>query len=211
MDTKIEEAAIAAEIVKARTLRLDPGEVAAVVELTVRDKNGRITHREEMVSRSFVRQWLELLYIQALSVFYYTGYTVKDIYGVLQEVSRSGTNFTCNAGIGEQRYGVVIGTGTTAPDINDYQMESLIEHGTGVGQMECSAVTFGAPATDGTTSQFTVTRDFANNSGGVITVREIGLYVRGSTSYYLGIRDAVNIAVPDGETLTVNYRIQGVI
>jgi hypothetical protein len=83
--------------------------------------------------------------------------------------------------------------------------------------MNYGAVTWGLPTSDATTSQFTITRNIANVSGGPVTVNEAGLYVRGSkyTShyYFMTIRDVIGggIVVPNGQTLTVNYRIQGVI
>ncbi|GAH71984.1 unnamed protein product, partial [marine sediment metagenome] len=71
-------------------------------------------------------------------------------------------------------------------------------------------------ASDASVSQFTITRNFSNAAvGGDITVNEIGLYVKGydtedDTYYFMIIRDVIagGIAVPDGQTLTVNYREQ---
>jgi len=211
MDTNIRAKPKIGIIQPDKDIKLEPGEVGAILELVVKDKNGKVTHREEMVSRSFVRQWLELVYIQALSIYSGAAYTLRDKDNALQRVSRHYYNLSCHGGVGEENYGITVGTGITAPTINDYRMETPIAHGTSAGQLGYSAVTFGAPATDGSTSQFTITRDFANSSGGAITVREIGLYVRGSTGYYLAVRDAVNISIPNGETLTVNYRIQGTV
>jgi hypothetical protein len=118
-------------------------------------------------------------------------------------------------------YGIRLGTGLIAPTINDYALQTPIAEGSGAGQMNHGAVTFGTPAADSTTSQFTITRNMANNSGGLITVNEIGLYCRcyywnGDsivTGYFMIIRDVIGggIAVPNGQTLTVNYRPQATI
>ncbi|GAI66501.1 unnamed protein product, partial [marine sediment metagenome] len=54
-------------------------------------------------------------------------------------------------------------------------------------------------------------------NGGAITVNEIALYVKGYkynvTYYFMIIRDVIagGIAVPAGQTLTVNYREQAAI
>lgn len=108
-----------------------------------------------------------------------------------------------------------MGTGTNVPTINDYTIQTLISHGTGAGQLQYSAVTFGAPSSDATTSQFTVTRNFANGSGAQVTVHELTLvvqsYADSNIQYsHMVIRDMIpgGIAVPNGQTLTVNYRIQ---
>jgi len=198
---------------------LVPGEMGAVLELTVKDKRGKVTDHRVMRSKSFVRQFLELLWIQAFQIPEVAPYSMKDTSNTLQDICEGAYTFAANAGLGATTFGIVVGTGTTAPTIDDYALETLIAHGTGAGQLEYSAVTFGAPASDATTSQFTITRDFANASGGSITVNEIALYAKGSRGgyanvwYFMIIRDVIagGISVPNGQTLTVNYREQAVV
>ena len=94
-------------------------------------------------------------------------------------------------------------------------METLIVHGVGVGQLQYSDMAIAQPAINLAVSQVTVTRDFANASGGAVTVNEVGFAITGyeatlTTRYFLVIRDVIagGISVPNGDTLTVNYRIQ---
>ena len=197
---------------------LMPGEVGATIELIVKDKEGKITdHRGPMRSRSFVRQFLELLWIQALQIGETSGYSVRDTGNVVRTINESAYTFACDAAIGAVTTGVIVGTGNTAATISDYNIGTLIAHGVAAGQLQYGAVTFGAPASDATTSRFTITRDFANGSGGAITVNEIGLYVEGfvysTTYYFMTIRDVIGggIAIPNGQTLTVNYQPQAAI
>ncbi|MBA7627650.1 hypothetical protein ES703_35117 [subsurface metagenome] len=195
---------------------LVPGEMGAILELTVKDKNGKVTDHRVMRSKSFVRQFLELLWIELNKVSKNTPLIMQDTGGAGRHIYENEITFACNAGIGVEAHGIIVGTGTTAPTIDDYVIETLIDHGTDPGELQYSAMTFGAPASDATTSQFTLTRDFANGSGGAITVNEIGLYVKGydsATRYFMIIRDVIGggIAVPDGQTLTVNYREQAAI
>jgi len=196
---------------------LVPGEVGAVLEFTVRDKKGNVTQHQVMKSRSFVRQFLELLWVQATQIPEIKCYSIKDWANFTRDVPASGYVFASDALANDHSYGIIVGTGTTAPTINDYVVEAKISHGTGAGQLQYSAVSFGAPASDATTSQFTITRDFANASGGAITVNEIALYVKGyrydSTYHFMTIRDVISggILVPDGQTLTVNYRPQATV
>ena len=209
---------------------LVPGELGATLELTVKDRDGNITNQRIMRSQSFVRQFLELLYAQVAGVFYWKSDQPYQ-FPIVQAMNTSGMKkpayaygeiFDCAAGAGDQNKGIMVGTGTTAPTIDDYQLETRITHGTGAGQLQYGDVAFGLPASDPTTSQFTITRDFANASGGSITVNEIGLYVRARAvsyygsyedQYFMVIRDVITggIAVPDGQTLTVNYREQAVV
>lgn len=198
-------------------IKVPPGELGATLELIVRKKNGEVRERQIMLSESFVQQFLIAIYIHAGR--FQQGRFADPIKGKDTDDndalfgSSVNANFSCNAPVNNDTYGVMVGTGITAPTVTDTKMETKIAHGIGAGQMQYSAVTFGAPTSDGSTAHFTITRDFANNSGGSITVREIGLYsylysAVGGSEILLMIRDAVNIAVPDGETLTVNYRIQ---
>jgi len=196
---------------------LVPGEMGAVLELTIKDKTGKVTEHRVMRSKSFVRQFLELLWIQAFQIPEVAPYTMRDTANALQDVCQSSYIFSTNGGVGVVTRGIIVGTGTTAPTIDDFALGTPIDHGVAAGDLQYSAVSFGAPASDATTSQFTITRDFANASGGAITVNEIALYVRGwlfaTTYYFMIIRDVIagGIAVPDGQTLTVNYREQAVV
>lgn len=199
---------------------LEESEVGAVLELTVKRKDGSIRERRVLKSKSFVRQFLELLWIQAYQIPELVCYELRDTSNVLQNIPQSGYIFACNALVNDDTFGIIVGTGTTAPTIDDYAIETQIMDGAGGGQLEYGTVTYGIPASDATTSQFTITRDFANASGGAITVNEIALYVKGYlyedlhlTYYFMTIRDVIGggISVPNGETLTVNYRPQAVV
>ena len=57
-----------------------PGEVGAILELIVTDKDGKVTERRVMKSKSFVRQFLELLWIQAYPIRQYTAYPLSLIH-----------------------------------------------------------------------------------------------------------------------------------
>ena len=202
-----------------------PGEVGAVLELKVKRKDGSIREHRAIRSKSYVRQFLELLLVQMNMVPESHPMSIRDTGNNLREVAFSNWTFGSNAPVGDDAYGLVIGIGTTAPTIDDYKLETQIAHGTGGGQIQYGDVAFGLPTASGSVSHFTVTRDFPNASGGTITVNEIALYVRALGSqpgyYYkresiwvfMIIRDIIagGIDVPNGETLTVNYRQQSTI
>ncbi len=199
---------------------LVPGEMGAVLELTVKDKDGRVTDHRVMRSKSFVRQFLELLWIQGYQIPDIVQMDVRDVDNVVQDICESGYTFAANAGDSDDVFGIIVGTGSDGPTIDDYHIQTKVPHGTGVGppvELQYSAVTFGAPASDATTSQFTITRDFANGSGVAATVYELALYVKAYrynvTYYFMTIRDVIGagINVPNGQTLTVNYREQAVV
>lgn len=194
---------------------LEEGEIGAILELIVRDKNGDVTEKQVLKSKSFVRQFLELLWVSFQNLDYRSGRYCADVYGGYACVRADRRLWSAGGGIGEVTRGILVGTGTNVPTINDYTIQTLIPHGTGLGQLQYSAVTFGAPSSDATTSQFTVTRNFANGSGAQVTVYELTLVVQSYADsyvqyYHMLIRDMIpgGIAVPNGQTLTVNYRIQ---
>ena len=199
-----------------KEIAVEPGEVFATLELIVRNSDGEITEHRKLKSKSFVRQFLELLYAQACGLDAYSMYAVAEITDITdtdRPVDAHSKMFACNAAAENVNNGVVVGTddGTiTAKSVDNNKLGAQIGHGTGDGQLQYSAVVFGDPAASATTSQFRITRDFANGSGGSIDVHEIGLYVSDGTYNYMTIRDILGsaIAVPAGQTLTVNYQIQ---
>lgn len=176
-----------------------------LVEVT--DKNGKVIQRIAAPSRSFVRQWYEVMRTQAAQA----GMTIKDTGGTDRGVGISINNLYAKAGIGVTIYGLRIGKGTTAVTISDYALESPIEEGTGLDQFEHQLTTITLPAVVGSTCSFTISRSMLNSSGATITgIKEIGCYMRMAAAYYgLGFRDVLPSAiyVPHGGAITVTYTI----
>jgi hypothetical protein len=204
-----------------------PGEVGATIEWVVSDtKTGQISqHQPPKRAESFTKAFFQLLYMQMAHLHVRLGTVVRCTDGLDYMVYSTGDFLNSNAALNIDTAGVVVGSGSTPPTISDSALGMKIVHGTGSGQLQYGAVAFGAPASDSTTSQFTVTRNFANASGSSVTVNEIGLYVtqyshvqypaHGQypfTVVCMVLRDVIGggIAVPNGQTLTVNYRPQAV-
>ncbi len=204
-----------------------PGELGAVLDWQVRDsKSGEIVREGIKKAESFTRQFFDLLLVKFLNIPALSPISIRDTGGNYQEICNGTVIFATDALAGDSNFGIVVGTGAVAPTISDYVLGALIAHGAGAGQLQYSIGTWGAPASDATTSQFTITRNFANASGGGITVNEIGLYVKAPTGapwlassgsntirYFMTIRDVIagGILVGNGQTLTINYRPQTVI
>lgn len=191
-----------------------PGEFGCMLELTVHKPNGEVTEHRIVKSKSFVRQFLEILWMQCYNLpsVLAGGTRPKDTGGTARGVDHASGNLSAVADAGITANGIVVGTGTAAVTVDDYKLQTLITHGGAAGQLQYSAMTFGAPAEDGTTSQFRLTRDFSNASGATITVNEIGLDVIASGYYFMAIRDVITpVDVPNGEILTINYEEQATI
>ena len=106
--------------------------------------------------------------------------------------------------------GIVVGTGSTEPTRNDYNLESKIPHGTGLGQLyyyECN-VEFG-------NDYVQAYRAFENQSGEDITIREVGLIAQyydvdaAAYKYALIARSLFTLTIPAGGSATLYYKISG--
>jgi len=108
----------------------------------------------------------------------------------------------------DDSYGIVVGTGTKAPALDDYNLDAKITHGTGTGQLYyfATSITLGNGYVE-------TTRSFQNLSGADITINEVGLVcvsiADGLTSMFLITRSLFTITVANGATITLYYRIGG--
>lgn len=173
----------------------------------VKDKDGKLLQRVSAPSKSFVRQWYDIMSAHADDA----SRTCKDTGGIDRNVSPDDWDWYAGGGLGVTTYGIRVGKGTTAVTISDYKLETPIEHGTGLDQLDHLGTTWEEPAVVGSTCSFWIRRSMVNNSGSTITgIKEIGVYNRFTASYYmLGFRDVLPSAVyiPHGGSITVTYTI----
>jgi hypothetical protein len=195
-----------------------------MVELEVRDKNGRIVKKHRQMSHSFLKQWLQFLRCQTSITLGGSGIsiTVIDDSGTARTFPYSWTEtfnreaLMCNALAGDNSYGIVVGISDAPNTINTYSLGAKISHGTGSGQLQYGNHTFeDITNPSGNILVFRIIRTFSNGSGATITVKEVGLEVRnndsqGYTRTYLIARDVLStpVDVPNGMTLTVRYIFQ---
>jgi hypothetical protein len=116
---------------------------------------------------------------------------------------------SCEAPGNEDEYGIVIGTGTTTVTTSDYCVETPIEHGAASGKMNYGSTVVGGAVAAGGGCALTISRQFGNDSGAQITIRELCLVcVDVITTYkFLLSRDNVTQAVDDGNTCTALIEI----
>lgn len=176
--------------------------------VVVRDCNGKVISREHRRSRSFLKAWNQLSYV------YMTAGTlgITDTGGVSRSIGADGMGFWVKASVADDDKGIIIGTGNTAVALDDYAVETKIVEGAGAGQMNYLACTIAPPVVAGPICSFQVSRSVVNNSGGLITVREAGLYMRldGTPYYGCAARDVFSTPqdVPDSGTITVDWTIR---
>jgi hypothetical protein len=180
------------------------------IEWELRDPKGRIVKRGKQRVRSFVKAWLQILYLH----FNSTSLSVIDISGTSRTVGYNLTPaISLAGGSGVTNYGIVVGSSDTPVTRDDYKLGSQILHGTGTGQLTYGAVSIDAPVAYGTGYLIRVVRVFTNNSGADITVKEIGIYSYSTSYYFCIIRDVLTtpVTIPNGYSWTVRYNFYFVV
>ena len=181
--------------------------------VVVRDRHGKTISRERRRSRSFLKQWNQIVCAQMYPFNAITSSTVKDITGANFWPFAHSQNFRMNSPAQNTNYGIVAGTGSTAVTLTDYALEALIAQGLGAGQMDYLVCTIADASVSDPYCSFVVSRTVVNNSGALITARETGIYMmayRAIVYYCCGVRDVLSTPqdVPDGGSITVNYTLR---
>ncbi|MDY6862919.1 MAG: hypothetical protein SV062_08020 [Thermodesulfobacteriota bacterium] len=173
------------------------------------DKDKKKIYDRDGKCHSWTKQMAQVLMVQMGNIELTD---VKDTGNTERTVRQYSQNFWIEAPATNTDYGVLAGTGTTASTISDYVMETLIAEGAGAGQLNYGATTVGAVNSDATSAWFTVSRELTNNSGGDITVTEIGMVARAmGTPYYILIaRDKLDSSetITNGTSKTITYTIK---
>lgn len=190
--------------------------------------------RREVPSRSFLFNFSKLLYIlhsdQTYAVTDIDGSSrtleVTDVWedsmlvataagGISGDIHPARSGFTLSlylSTIHGEEVGIVVGTGLNPVTLADTKLQTRITHGSGAGQFEYSGCGIpAAPTFVNPNGEFTIRRYFTNNSGGAITVNEVGMHVVGTmidrSFPFLITRDVlgVGVGVLNGEILRVSY------
>jgi len=212
------------------------------------DKDNRLIEKRDQPSRSFVSQFIELLYVAHAQITVFAPYVMTDVGGNPRDLDSSGDGdreYKANLMVGSppgnsqvitpigrdlddrfdwdkvhnegQNIGIQVGTGAGAVTPTDIAMGTRIVHGSGMGELEYGGCEFLSIAFADPNGQFTIRRYFTNNSGGGITVEEVGIYAIGSHCDVAAggnwpfciARDLTGgIAVLDTELLRATYVVQ---
>jgi hypothetical protein len=172
----------------------------------VKDK-GKVIYSKKFESHSFVGQWLQLLY----GMFGQNSLSFLNNNFPAESINVNALQM--NAGSGNQNFGIQVGSGTTK-SINDTGLATLIPNGNSAGQLAYGAMSFISPTINASTNQgnTSISRSFTNNSGGSVTVSEVGVvlrtYASDRNSYFVFIiHDILSspITLANGQVLTVTY------
>jgi len=185
------------------------------------EKNGIILSDKHQVGHSWTRNAYNAYNLMMLDSIPTTYLFVRQTDGnfnttyVVQHFYNSFSGYGYYATANSENYGVVVGTGSTAFDLDDFRLDAVVTHGNTTGKLYYQAQI--APVTTYSgdpdfTENILHKRVYNNNSGATITVNEVGLiyhhYV-GSGYYYLMSRDVLDTpaVVLNGAQLTVTVSI----
>lgn len=106
-------------------------------------------------------------------------------------------------------YGIVVGTGNTAVTHDDYNLDTIISHGTSGGQLLYGNNSIAVTGGSGADVLYTISRTITNSSGSPINIKETGLIGQTvtSSSNVLLARDLVDYAINNGESVVIKYNI----
>lgn len=193
----------------------------AFVNLAVFDKNGQEIELHELLSKSWTRNFYNMLFCLFTSTptsyfgaIFGEGYlAMKQLAGtIFSSTSYSMGDAAFIGPIGNTTRGIIVGTSDSAESLNSYILGALIANGTGSGQMSYLAQDATVASYDAGTKKMTGTmrRYFNNNSGADITVKEVGLISDYSIPKLLQNRDVLPspVTVPNGGQLKVDYVIE---
>ena len=185
----------------------------AIVEIIHRDRNGRIKRYIRQPSRSFVANFLKILYAYAYGRAGQACCNITDVNGnshaFIPGFDSGAPILALNAHDGEDSYGIWVGSGTTSPSPDDTSLENKIPNST----LHYNVCTVIEPSTSGNVTSMTITRSFVNQGNSPVTVSEVGLIaaIGSSKSWYgyLIARDVISspVTVNPGDTIQVKYTI----
>lgn len=210
-----------------------PSPPQIMIGLQVHDKDGNLTFDDVQRGHSWTRNFWNFMFGTASSAANISGAQTSFGAGYLSGKTTGGTitgtqyygvqladncqgfiNTAANA-----NYGILIGTDDTAFNISNYYLGAIIASGNGASQMAYQAQdqTDNVLAYNGGTKVWsnTFARIFNNNSGGSITVKEVGLvcwtglFFSIISAHALFERSVLSptVAVANGAQLTVTYEI----
>lgn len=147
-----------------------------------------------------IKAFIQILMVQISQV----AENIIDTTNQTRAVSPHAGNFTAPAALNETGKGIVIGEGTDPVAMANYKLQTQkitnVVHG---------AQSIALTNPNAATWRIGVQRTLTNNTGGVLSIKEVGLYVRatGSEYYFCVERTLYAVDVPDGLPITFIYRI----
>jgi len=135
---------------------------------------------------------------------YYIG--SKNVNGEVKTEYNNANTFAINAGSGNNTYGIVVGSGSTAVDIcSDYALENKLN-------LDCSAVTVESTTCGSGVIEIAIKRDIINDTEAEVTINEVGLYCKAGASNSIFCIDRTvlveTVTLQNEQTMKVTYKLK---
>lgn len=222
----IEEAKFTELRDKCRELKV-PTPPEIFIGLRVHDDNGVLVFDDKQRGHSWTRNFYNTIFVCAThpvpsgTAFEAGTMTIKSTAAAVKYHAQTYVYVLNSAGginnpAATNVSGIVVGTGDTAFSANHHQLAAIIESGVASGNLAYTAmaVPIFEYTADTKTWKCTMVRVFNNNSGGSITIKEVGLYSANQVLSSQAINNMVErsvldptVAVANGAQLTVTYEI----
>ncbi len=163
----------------------------------------------ESESHSWTKQAVQIL---CAMMKYANVSNVKDTGGTNRTVGAATSNFVADSPLATDTFGIIVGTGTGAESIDDYQLGTKIAHGSSSSQLWYNQGGYTEPIEyPSNTYSYIFNRMFTNISGGSITINEIAWYAKATATpyYFCVIRDLLGsgVSISNGASKIVQYKI----
>jgi len=194
------------------------------LEIMVKDRDGRVVKYGRHEMKSFLNNFLKFLELffksngQVDISIVDTGGTSRPARGSRYNAIRENSFMGGAAPDNDDSYGIIVGSGTTTVNLNQYALASKIAHGTGSGQLDYNPTSLDDFGVDTSVSppvyRFRLVRSFINASGVAVTINEVGVavrYRRDTDDFkFLIARDVLPISytVPAGGSATVAVTVE---
>ena len=178
------------------------------LETALSDKDGRaIGPWKRLATNSWTKAASQILRVFLSQT---TDADVDDTGNVARSVVAINTtkNMKLAAAITDATFGIQVGTSATAVTRDDYALTVLVAHGVAATQLEYGTCVVSDIVAVSGGYKITVSRVFTNNSGGNITVKEIGLVAEynGGTSFKFLIAHDLTGDIVVTNTLSRTFR-----
>ena len=167
----------------------------------IRDKDGKIIKRiRPRRANSLLKQFIQML----ASQFNGAAIAMLDTTDVSRAPGFNGAVQLINAGANTTTYGIVVGTGETVVAMTDNKLVTQVV--TNIAHGVCSAVAEN-PAAE--TWQVVISRTITNNTGSLLSIKEVGLYAMdGNYNYKFCIdRTLYPVDLSNGAGITLSYTV----
>jgi len=188
----------------------DTSGIRLLIRCIVKDHDGKVvSDTGDRPANSFVLQFLEYIYYMALTGNQFSTTTDAGEQWIYYGADPNLNMFYVVAAIALDAYGIVVGTGDTAVDNEDIILDVQLTEGSALGEISHGEGTVGAAGVQGANVDMLLSRDFTNNTGAAISIKEVGVYARSGSRNFCIIRDLVGpVNVPRFCSLAVRYTIR---